>query len=397
MKIVFLSKDYPPNLIGGVGTYVYEISRLLVKMGHSAFVITQAKDSPLEYQDAGVFVFRVKPKRIKILDSFRANIGGVLERFEYSLAVSAKIKELTRRHKIDLIETCEARAEGFWYCLLTRKPPLVIKLHTPETVAFKLDQTPDTLDYRLIKLLEQYWIHRAVRKTGLSREVVDLTERHFRMKLRNVPLIPNPIDIDLFKPCPEEFNDGSPDVLYVGRLEFRKGVHTLIRAFALVQERFPQATLTLIGADCGMKGYLLHKISRLKYPGRVRFIEQIPREGLVEYYQKSSVCIVPSIWENYPYVCLEAMACGKPVIASAIGGLNDMIIHKKSGMLFPPGSSKILGELIMELLRDVKLRQELGINARKAIEENYSPEKIAKKTLEVYQEIIRQDRCVILQ
>jgi glycosyltransferase involved in cell wall biosynthesis len=389
MNILFLSRDYPPKLIGGVGIYVYEMSRSLAKMGHGAFVITEAQDTPLEYIDAGVRVFRVKIKGIKALDNPRINLNGILDRLKYSLAVSDKINELCKRYPIDIVESCEARAEGFWYYFLRRSPPLVIKLHTPETLAFKLDHAAKTLDYKLIKLLEEFWINRAWQIIGLSKEVIDLTEQHFRAKFKQVPLIPNPLDIDLFKPSLEPDNS-ELDILYVGRLEFRKGVHTLIRSMAYVQQYLPETKLTFIGADCGMKGYLLNKASQLKYPENILFVDQLPRDKLIEYYQKSTICVIPSIWENYPYVCLEAMACEKPIIASDIGGIKDMIINGHNGILVPPGSSKSLGEAIVNLLKDRHLRKKLGVNARESIEQNYTSEKIVQKTLNIYRSLLEK-------
>lgn len=390
MNILFLSKDYPPNLIGGAGVYVYEMSKLLIKMGHKTYVITATDDIPIEFMDKGVKVFRVKTKRFKILDVLRPQLKGTIERLEYSLAVSEKVKELLDYIPIDIVETSEARAEGFWYYLFRKKPPLIIKLHTPETVVFKLDNTPSTLDYTLIKLLEEFWISKATNWIGLSEAVVNLTAHHFSIKFNHIPLVSNPIDIELFRPSFKLSNNDNLEILYIGRLEFRKGVHTLIQAFSYVQQYIPKAKLIFIGADCGMKDYLLRKIAQLKYPEKVEFIDQLPREQVVVYYQRSTVCVVPSLWENYPYVCLEAMACGRPLIASNTGGIKDIITHNFNGMLFPPGSSKGLGETIVTLLKNKKLRNFLGLNARRTIEEKHAPEKIAQKTIDIYQDILNK-------
>lgn len=388
MRILFLSKDYPPYLIGGVGVYVYELSRLLARQGHEAFVITQTDDIPIEYYDQGVRVYRVKPQRIAFWDILRPRMNGLLERLEYSLAVSEKMGEVIREHRIDIVETSEARAEGFWYYLFRRKPPLVIKLHTPETIAFALDHTPATLDYRLIKLLEEHWIGRAAQKIGLSKEVAEITSRHFSMKLGSIPFIPNPIDVDSFRPSEDHRSGNEKEILYVGRLEFRKGIHTLIWAFRHVQAVLPETKLTLIGSDCGMAGYLRENIAKLRNPDKVIWLDHLPRERLLEYYQKSTVCVVPSIWENYPYVCLEAMACGKAVVASKIGGLARMINDGYNGMLFSAGSSKELAEALIRVLESPDLRSELGSNARRTIEETHSPKGIAEKTLHAYAQLL---------
>ncbi|MGD0336273.1 MAG: glycosyltransferase family 4 protein [Candidatus Omnitrophota bacterium] len=388
MNILFLSKDYPPYSIGGVGSYVYEMSRLLVRAGHKTFVITKAEDTPCTYVDGGVRVYRVKPVRYRFLNGARNSIGGFLERMEYSLAVSRQMKEVVKQDCIDIVETCEARAEAFWYYLFRRNPPLVIKLHTPETVAFKLDHTPTTLDYRLIKLLEEYWISRAQQHIGLSSEVVELTRRHFSLRLEDTPLMSNPIDIKVFCPSPNGMPVGVPEILYVGRLEFRKGVHTLMRALAYVQDCIPGARLTLIGSDCGMSQYVQEKIRQLKYPEQVKWIGEVSRQALPKYYQHSTVCVVPSLWENYPYVCLEAMACGKAVIASSVGGIKKIIRDDENGLLVPAGSSRNLAEAIVRVLNDSFLRSRLEKEARAFMEKEYTEDTLVGQAAGIYEKVL---------
>jgi glycosyltransferase involved in cell wall biosynthesis len=238
-----------------------------------------------------------------------------------------------------------------------------------------------------MKLLEKFWITRSALKIGISQEVVDLTARHFSLDLKDVPLVPNPVDLDLFQPADKPIDADNVDILYAGRLEFRKGVHILMRAFLHVQEKIPQARLILVGADCGMGLYLRDKASGLKDPQKVIFVGHLPRYELVPYYQRSALCIVPSLWENYPYVCLEAMACGKAVIASSLGGLKEMIKHPDNGLLFTPGSAKELSEHIISLLNDRQQLLILGRNARKYIEEKFSPEAVAHKALNIYEKL----------
>ncbi len=389
MNILFLSRDYPPSLIGGVGIYVYEISHLLAKMGHQVYVLSQADEFACEYEDKGVHVFRVKPAKFNFLNPIRKEIKGFLERLEYSYSISKKIKEINKRYKIDIIESCEARAEGFWFYIFRNRPFLVIKLHTPESIVFKLDLVPKSLDYSLIKLLEECWIRRAKQIIGLSKSVVDLTLDYFKIHSNNFPIVPNPIDIEMFKPDENNKIFKEPIILYVGRLEFRKGVHVLIRSIPLVLEQFPEAKFLFIGDDCGMKPYLLSKVNELKLNNNVFFINQIPRNRLVKYYQQSTICVIPSLWENHPYVILEAMACGKPVVATKVGGIPEIIQDKIDGILVPAGSPVALSEGIINLLKNKNLRETLGKNARRKMEDIYSPYEVARKTSTIYKTLMK--------
>ncbi len=386
MNILFLSRDYPPNQIGGVGAYIYEMSRLLTKMGHQALVITEAGEHPLEYLDQGVYVFRIKSKKIRFFNPIREKLKGFIERLEYSYAVSQKIKELVSKYRIEIIESCEARAEGFWYYLFQKKPPLVIKLHAPEGIVYKLNHQPQTRDRHLIERLEEWWICCADRVIGLSQAVVSLTQKYYQIKFRDICMVANPIDIEFFKPNHSLYD--TKTVLYVGRLEFRKGVHILIRAVPYVLEKFPQVKFVFIGSDCGMKPYLIEKINQLRIRDSIEFVDQIPPYKLLSYYQQCALCVVPSLWENQPYVILEAMACGKPVIASKVGGIPEIIKDKVNGILVPAGSFLELSKAIIKVLDDKELQQDLGNRAREYIEDIYSPLAVAKRNLEVYEKVL---------
>jgi glycosyltransferase involved in cell wall biosynthesis len=390
MNILFLSKDYPPNLIGGVGIYTLEMSRILAKSGQNVFVITSANDLESEYIDKGVRVCRVKPKRFKALDLLRNKIGGFIERLEYSLSVSKKIKDLDRRFKIDIVESCEARAEGFWYFLFNRKPALVVKLHTPESIVFKLDSVRRNLDYALIEFLENWWIERADSIVGLTDAIVDLTKAYFKLNRKYFPKMPNPIDANLFKISPVKAPSGKRIILYAGRLEFRKGVHILIKTVPIVLKEFPDALFIFAGSDCGMRPYITKKIQEFCCAENVTLKDYISREDLVGYYQEASICVIPSLWENHPYVCLEAMACGRAVIASRVAGLAEIIKDNENGILAVPGSFMDLAEKIKNILKDSEKRGRIGINAKKFIDAFYSPESVLRQAMSIYGEAAKK-------
>lgn len=390
MNILFLSRDYPPLQVGGVGTYVHEISRLLAKMGHRVYVITGALDGPLEYIDEGVHVVRIRAAVLRLPDGLSSKIRGTLERIAYSISVSKKIEELSRRHTIDIIEGCEARAEGFWFYLFHTQPPLVVKLHTPESIVYALDRVPMSLDFRCIRALEEWWILRARTRIGLSRNIVDLTSRYFNISLRNIPVVENPLDIDFFKPDPS-VKPIPRRVLFTGRLEFRKGVHVLIRAVPLVLEKIPDATFLFLGSDCGVKDYVQKKSRELGIEHAVILMDQVPRDQMAEYYRQCQVCVVPSLWENHPYAILEAMACGRTVIASKIGGIPEIIQDGLNGMLVPAGSFVSLASAIENVLRDEALNERLSRNARHYIERNYDPQYVALKNLAIYKTLLRSN------
>lgn len=386
MKICFLSRDYPPNFVGGVGTYVLEISRALAGLGHEVHVITGAGEGPAgEFLEEGVHVHRFAPHPLSFLSLLREPFPSTCERLEYSFSVFQALKKLVKKHAIDIVESCEARFEGLWYYLWRKNPPLVIKLHTPEGIVYKLNREELSGDQKLIRLLEEFWILKAKKKIGLSRAIWELCTDHYALERKEPPFVPNPVDLAHFKPSNQEAETGL--VLYCGRLEFRKGVHILVRSIPYILEKCPQAKFVFLGDDCGMKGYLTRKVTELGIADKVKFIPAVPRKNMPEYYRRGQVCVVPSLWENYPYAVLEAMACGRTVIASRCGGIPEILRDGENGVLTEPGSVIGLADSIIKLLTNEVLRDRLEKNARNFVEKNCNPEEVARKTLEIYEKL----------
>jgi glycosyltransferase involved in cell wall biosynthesis len=391
MNICFLSREYPPKIIGGVGIYTYEMAQALTKVGHRVCVITEVIDKEGEFEEEGVFVSRVKSAPVKFFSFLKDKLPMTVERLEYSWSVSKKLKQLTKKYKLDIVESCEARAEGLWYYLLHRNPPLVVKLHTPESIIFRWNHDPYTLDRSIVKKIEEHWIFRADKLIAISSTMTELISRFYKFKFNNVSILPNPINIG---PIISDgsfcgFN-GDPVVLYTGRLEFRKGVHILIRCVPKVLQEIPTARFIFVGSDCGIKQYLLEKIKEFKCAENVIIMDHIARDKLIDYYVKSSVCVVPSLWENFPYSGLEAMACGKPLIASNAGGLSEIIENGIDGLLVTPGSVDELTRAIIDLLKDSLLAQRLGNMAKEKIVSKYNNSKIAALTLRIYSSFLCQ-------
>jgi glycosyltransferase involved in cell wall biosynthesis len=384
MNILFLSREYPPDHSGGVGIYVKEMSKALIRMSHRVFVITEAKDKPGEYIEDGIRIFRVSlPSKITL--SF---LPGFFEKLEYSRIVSKKIKEVVKKYKIDVIESPEARAEGFWYYLCAKNPPLAIKLHTPEGLIRRLNCQKQDCESFLIEKLEEFWLRRADKIIGLSRGVRDLVCGYYALAKENIPLVKNPIDTDCF--CPDGAMNQGINILYVGRLEFRKGVHILLEAIPLIAEKFPSVKINFIGSDCGMRAYLLERINSLGLKERVFLKDSASRQELLRYYQQASLCVVPSLWENHPYVILEAMACAKIVVAANVGGIPEIIQDGVSGLLFSSGSHLDLARVVNNALSCKGLSERIGENAREYIQREHSLVKAAEETLSVYRQLCQR-------
>src|SRR5207302_4809427 len=174
-------------------------------------------------------------------------------------------------------------------------------------------------------------------------------------------------DADLFRPGPVEDPGRTPTVLYVGRLEPLKGVDTLVEALGLAAPSV-DFRCVLIGRESAArdgattKERLRATLARSACLDRATFIDHIGRGSLVAHYQQASLCVVPSLYENCPYTLLEAMACGKPVVATRVGGIPEVVEEGITGHLVPARDPAKLAAAIERLLRDPGERRRLGRN-----------------------------------
>ena len=387
MNVLFLSSDYPPHLVGGVGTYTYQFAQHLTTRGHHAFVITQTEHSPCEYLEGAVRVWRVRRESIRWLDPVRTRFPKLTERIEYSMAVAQQLRAVMRRFAIDVVESCESRAEGFWHFAFHRRPALLIKLHTPDRVIFQLNQEPLSRDIELLLTLEEWWLRRATHLVGLTQAMTAKVAMLYQFDAARIPRVRVPVETRFFVPDSYAKSENTLQVLYVGRLEFRKGVHVLLRALPRIMHAVPEVRFLFIGQDYGMQPLLDASRRDPRYQSRITWRPHVSREELRSAYQQSHVCVVPSLWENSPAVCLEAMSCGCTVVASQTGGIPELIQDHVNGRLFPPGSSVALARTVIGLLQDHAARTRLAQQARTDIMAKHNLESVFDDTVALYERL----------
>ena len=195
------------------------------------------------------------------------------------------------------------------------------------------------------------------------------------------------------------FSEKDKIILYVGRIDWRKGIETLIRAFPLVLKRLPKLNLNVmvVGGKIGKKGDPDDKkeISRLKditkelnIEKKVLFLGRRDQKKLSYYYSAGDIFVTPPFYEPFGMTALEAMRCGIPIIASKVGGLSYIIQNKKTGLFFPAGNHKILAKKIIQVFKTKGLRNKLIKNAEKVVKENYGWENICSEMINLYQELL---------
>lgn len=174
-------------------------------------------------------------------------------------------------------------------------------------------------------------------------------------------------------------------ILFVGRLSRDKGVDSLIKAMPIVLASCPEAELTLVG-DGPERGALERLAVALGVAPRVHFKGLVEHSALADYYGAATVCVLPSSWmENCPISGLEALAAGRPVVGSAIGGISEIVEDEVTGFLVRVGDFEALAKGIVRLLVNPDLVRSLGEEAGKVFERRYSPETHVKQLLILYE------------
>ena len=197
-----------------------------------------------------------------------------------------------------------------------------------------------------------------------------------KYKQQNIHVIPNGIDTQIFKPMSEKFFSEKIRLFFVGRLHPEKNIENLLEAI----NNLKNITIKIIGQGPLEKNILKFK---KKYDLDLELISSIPNNELPRIYAMADIYIQPSLYEGNPKTILEAMSCGLPVIATSVDGIKNIIKHKENGYLCETGI-KSIESAIMEVIANKNLKENMAINARKFVEENYNLDIIIRKESEIY-------------
>ena len=394
MNVCLISSEYPPETgWGGIGTHTYELAHGLCSRGHKVVVVARGKSCDSVCDDDGVVLYRIDPNGI--LRHFDRRLIWRFGKFwdTYNLLVAMRLRRIVKDYEIDLIEVPESRAEGFFLravCDL-RRTRLVVKLHTGTYLNCLMNQRSPTPRERLTIRMERCSVRMADYVISPSQALIDLLRQTDGSLLqgKEAVVIRNAINPEAFRDPHSDDNGPSCGdyVLYSGRLETRKGVKTLFEIVPRVVDTLPSTKFLFLGADCGLKDPFLEKLPD-RYRTSVIFLDHVVRSRIPIFYLKAAVCVFPSLWENFPYTCLEAMALGAAVIGSRAGGMAEMIEEGVSGFLVSPDSPDELAQKLLTLLRDKRMRDALGRSAMRRVREKFSSDVVVNDTVAFYRTVL---------
>ena len=400
MKVLFLTNEYPPHIYGGAGVHVGYLSRELAKT--MPVEVRCFGDQHLEEGNLKVIGFELDTSNFTCPKPLRSAFGAVRRCTDFN----------TMNIDADLVH-CHT-----WYShfggILAKKNyalPLVITVHSLEPLRpWKREQLEGGYDFSL-------WVEKSALEMAHAIIAVSSATKHdieslFDVDPARVHVVHNGIDLDQYRKVDSNaalkrcgVDPNKPYVLFVGRITRQKGFQHLVRAIEFMDRDF-QIVLCAAAPDTPELAEEMRvavERAETQRPGIIWINEMVDQQTARELYSHAAVFVCPSIYEPFGIINLEAMACETAVVASAVGGIKEVVIDGETGFLVPLEQMKEspfeatnpekfahdLAARINQLMRDPELRERFGKAGRKRVEEHFSWAAIAEKTKQLYQNLKR--------
>ena len=421
MHIALVSFEYPPdNACGGIGTYTKEAADLLARRGHSVevFAASNRRSGHFEHGNIGV------------------NLVGEMDRTRFANAVAPVF---STRHAIcnfDVVESPEYFADGREILRLHPTTPHVVKLHTPNQLirssssrrtftgwvrhnvgqirvmagALRRGRRPQRYHpYHRLKpadleqdSIECNYVKQCSLVASPSTAMAEWAIREWGIDRAKTRVVPNPyIPSRELLSIPATTNRKA--VGFFGRLEYRKGICDLVEAIPVILRAEPDASFRFVGSPLyhpvtheSFEVFVLRKLHKVRRS--ITMVGPVHLQGMPAEYSKVDVCVFPSVWENFPYVCLEAMSAAKAIVASNSGGMSEML-DADCGLLIPPNDPRAIADSVIRLLRSDSVRMKMGARSRQTVLDRYSVDSVGPQIENSYAQAIsmtraRTDECV---
>lgn len=399
MKVLFLTNEYPPHIYGGAGVHVDYLSRELAKT--IDVDVRCFGDQRFEKGRLKVIGFELDTDAFTCPKPLRSVFGAVRRCVDFNTTnIDAEIVH------------CHT-----WYShfggILAKKNygiPLVITTHSLEPLRpWKREQLAGGYDFSL--WVEKTALEMADAVIAVSNETKRDVERLFKVDSARLHVIHNGIDLDEYRKLEStaalkkyQVDPAKPYLLFVGRITRQKGIVHLVHAIQFMDRDF-QIVLCAGAPDTPEIAEEMNEAvadAKTKRPDIIWIDEMLDRKSTIELYSHAAVFCCPSIYEPFGIINLEAMACETAVVASAVGGIKEVVVDGETGFLVPieqmkespfePTNpekfSRDLAARINQLMKEPKLREKFGQAGRKRAEEKFSWSAIARKTISVYESLL---------
>jgi phosphatidylinositol alpha-mannosyltransferase len=375
VKIALVS-PYDYAYPGGVVNHITALEKQLSAMGHDVRVIAPAS-KPIN--SLGERFIRIgTPRPIPV--------SGTTARICISLRLANRIKEVLAAEKFDIVHLHEP------FLVMLCSAMLRFSNGVNIGTFHAIDSKPGyKFGWPISRVMLKRRIKKLSGKIAVSRPAMEFSSKYIPGPYE---IIPNGIDLEHFKPDVEpveQYMDGRLNILFVGRLEKRKGLKYLITAYRHVKKQIPESRLIVVGPGTRMRKGYERQVKEAGLKDDVIFVGSVSSDDLPRYYKTADIFCAPATGqESFGIVLLEAMAVGTPIVASRIDGYASVLTHGREGLLVPPKDSGELARALLRMAKDESLRQEMG-NRGMLTARNYSWQRVAQTVVAYYNDVL--SRC----
>ena len=389
MKILMLTWEYPPRVVGGIARVVHDLSHRLIKDGHEVTVVTYKEGNVEDFEDDnGVKVYRVNNYMIN-----PNNFIDWIMQLNFNL-ISKATELISKEGPFDVIHAHDWLVA---YAAKTLKDsfkiPIIATIHATESG--RNSGIHDEVQ-RYINDTEWMLTYEATEVIVNSNYMKNELQRLFGLPYEKINVVPNGVNLNLYNGVERDYDfrrqyaaDNEKIILYVGRLVYEKGIQNLIAAMPKVLNGYHDSKLIIAGKG-GMIDELRDEVRRLGIENKVYFTGYLKLNQVTKMYKCADVAVFPSSYEPFGVVALEGMLSGTPVVVSDVGGLNEIVQHRENGMKSYAGNPNSIADSILELLYNPGLCAEVSRAAKAKVKAQYNWTKIAQDTHFIYQKAICQ-------
>tara|TARA_B110000438_G_C15821172_1_gene654540 strand:+ start:5872 stop:7053 length:1182 start_codon:yes stop_codon:yes gene_type:complete len=387
MNICLITTGFPPDNGGGIGTYIYNLSKGLIKFGHTVHVISPSTSAVYVKDNIDGIVIHRLPK--KTLPKIEKLFPGL----RWSFQIYRLINQLHRQQIIDVIEFPNWEASGVLSQLMLNIPT-VVRVHTPFFETLGLDSDHITFGDKVTCKLEEWSCNKATKLVSSTRSHAKTISDEYVIPIEKFTIIP----LGIIDKNPENITErpGGKEIklLYVSRLENRKGTLALLEALPLLNKQCIDFHINIIGSDRphapgGIKFQKYFEQNYADLSDKVSFPGFVNDEELERFYRQSDLFVVPSVYESFGLIYVEAMMYGLPSIATVGGGIPEVITQQVDGYLTEINSPKELVTFILEFINDRNKLKVMGHAARLSFVNRFEYLIMSKNTVAVYEETRR--------
>ena len=376
MKIALVS-PYDFAFPGGVVNHIWALEKQFKRMGHEVKVIAPALKTVSGVNNTLIPIGRPRP----------VPTSGSIARVTVSPWLSSSIKPVLYRENFDIVHLHEPFMPMLCTTVLRLSKAVNIGTFHASSVQSKHELMGYNFGRPFSTMILKRWCRNLHGRIAVSVPAMEYVNKYFNGEYS---IIPNGIDLEKFSPdvSPiDEFCDGKFNILFVGRLEKRKGLNYLLEAYKRVKEKFPESRLIVVGPGTVRRRQYEKEVRKSRLEDVV-FVGYVSQDDLPRYYQTADVFCAPATgWESFGIVLLEAMAAGKPVVASNIEGYASVLTHEAEGLLVPPRDEEKIAQALITLMNNEPLRQQMGARG-KIKAQNYGWDSIARRVIDYYKTVL---------